>query len=438
MKKSAGVWALCVVLIVLSGTQADSQVNVITQHNDNWRTGQNTNEVHLTTGISGNVNKSTFGLLCKISVNGQVYGQPLVVADGSGGGMTVYIATMQDYLYAFHVPPNLTSTNCPTALPPTPLNLLPSGEFPADCCYIGNGVGKANACSDIPRAISPSVGVLGTPVIDVGSNILYLIAESQLGNTDPEGQNCQNKTLPTAWYHRLHALDLSSSNFLNEKPNSPTPPILPSQIGSAIFSSQKLLQRPGLLFLGPAISPTSPTVYVGFSMMDGTTPNPSGWILAYDGGNLGLGGFPLAYATTAGMGDPHNRHGGGAWMGGGGLPAGLDENSNNFIYLTTADGQFDNPLAGQRRQQLSQTDHRLAGLQLFRSFGPVLPLGHQLRHKGHGFGLGRRRLNSRWHSYERCPPRRQRGQGGSHLGGGSHQPGRVRWPCHSRLRPIQD
>lgn len=347
MKKSAGVWALCVVLIVLSGTQADSQVNVITQHNDNWRTGQNTNEVHLTTGISGNVNKSTFGLLCKISVNGQVYGQPLVVADGSGGGMTVYIATMQDYLYAFHVPPNLTSTNCPTALPPTPLNLLPSGEFPADCCYIGNGVGKANACSDIPRAISPSVGVLGTPVIDVGSNILYLIAESQLGNTDPEGQNCQNKTLPTAWYHRLHALDLSSSNFLNEKPNSPTPPILPSQIGSAIFSSQKLLQRPGLLFLGPAISPTSPTVYVGFSMMDGTTPNPSGWILAYDGGNLGLGGFPLAYATTAGMGDPHNRHGGGAWMGGGGLPAGLDENSNNFIYLTTADGQFDNPLATQ-------------------------------------------------------------------------------------------
>ena len=70
-----------------------AQVSVLTYQNDNGRTGQNTNEVTLT---ASNVNKNQFGLLCRMTVSGFVYGQPLIVADSGDNGMTVYVATMQD------------------------------------------------------------------------------------------------------------------------------------------------------------------------------------------------------------------------------------------------------------------------------------------------------------------------------------------------------
>ncbi len=340
MKTSSIVWV--VLLTALASSQLDGQVSVTTQHNDPWRTGQNTQETSLTTAI----NKNNFGLLCKIRLlstpqQEQAYGQPLVVWNNNGT-MTVYIATMQDNVYAFSVPIAWNNQTCTQLQGTAPVLLLRgglAGQHPADACFIGKGF-RGTDCST--RAICPSVGVLGTPVIDSASSTMYLVTESQDTDTGQQGTNC-TKAPPTTWYHYLHALDLTSSS-LAEK-NSGPKLIAPSQIGTAIFDSQQLLQRPGLLFLPPGTSPTSPTVYAAFSMMDGTSPNPSGWVLAYDGGNLGLGGFPLAYATTSGLGDANRRHGGGVWMGGGGLPAGLDGNNNNSIYLTTADGQFDNPLA---------------------------------------------------------------------------------------------
>jgi hypothetical protein len=103
---------------VLSAAQAPPPVSVTTWHNDNWRTGQNTNEINLTTGANGKVNKSTFGLLCKLSFPStpqqeQAYAQPLVVAN-SDGSMTAYVATMQDYVYAFSIPTaaNWTNSSC--------------------------------------------------------------------------------------------------------------------------------------------------------------------------------------------------------------------------------------------------------------------------------------------------------------------------------------
>ena len=79
MKTVSMAWALCLSMIVLSRGQSDGQVNVTTWHNDNGRTGQNTNETTLTTS---NVNKATFGKICSypLSSNEQVYAQPLVLA----------------------------------------------------------------------------------------------------------------------------------------------------------------------------------------------------------------------------------------------------------------------------------------------------------------------------------------------------------------------
>jgi hypothetical protein len=50
-------------------------VDVLTQHNDNGRTGANTRETELT---PANVNADQFGMLFRRAVDDQLYTQPLV------------------------------------------------------------------------------------------------------------------------------------------------------------------------------------------------------------------------------------------------------------------------------------------------------------------------------------------------------------------------
>lgn len=173
---------------------------------------------------------------------------------------------------------------------------------------------------------------------------MYLVTESQDKDTEPEGTSCL-QTPPQNFYHYIHALDLSSSNFLNETAGGPVQ-IAPTAIGGAAFQSKTLLQRPGILFLNGAPTPNSPTVYMAFSMMDGTRPNPSGWVLAFDGGNLPWTPAQLSFATTPGNADPNHRRGGGVWMGGAGLAAGQDATGANSIFVSTADGQYDGSVSG--------------------------------------------------------------------------------------------
>src|SRR5207253_2342866 len=81
-------------------TQA--QVSVLTYHNDNLRTGANTNETILT---PANVRSNIFRRLFVCGVDGYVYAQPLVAAGVNipriGSRNVVYVATEHDSLYAF-------------------------------------------------------------------------------------------------------------------------------------------------------------------------------------------------------------------------------------------------------------------------------------------------------------------------------------------------
>jgi hypothetical protein len=272
MKELSGCWLAVFFVVGLASTPSFTQsVNVTTWHNDNGRTGQNTNEITLTTAI----NKNNFGRVCSYALTEQIYAQPLVLASITIGGVqheAVYVVTMADNIYVFDGA-NYNGTTC--ILLQGPISLIPSNEAPVDCTKIAGGC----------KPLSPTVGALGTPVIDASTNTLYVVTESQYP-----------KTNPTNFYHRLHALDLTSPS-LAEKYNGPA--TIPSAaIGGATFHSKQEIQRPGLLLTYEEPVPTYPTVYIAFSMMDGTKPNPTGWIFAYDAHDLTSSNFPLIYATV--------------------------------------------------------------------------------------------------------------------------------------------
>ncbi|HEY2548338.1 MAG TPA: hypothetical protein VGI46_19860, partial [Candidatus Acidoferrum sp.] len=79
-----------------------SNIDVVTYHYDNLRTGQNLNETILT---PANVNSTKFGKLGAFTVDGLVDAQPLylsaVAVPGIGTKNVLYVATEHDSVYAF-------------------------------------------------------------------------------------------------------------------------------------------------------------------------------------------------------------------------------------------------------------------------------------------------------------------------------------------------
>src|SRR5579864_3826216 len=94
--------SLAALLLIGTLTLCSAQVSVATYHNNKQRTGSNILETILT---PSNVNPTQFGKLFSQAVDGFVYAQPLYVPDviipGLGIHNVVYVATMNDSVYAF-------------------------------------------------------------------------------------------------------------------------------------------------------------------------------------------------------------------------------------------------------------------------------------------------------------------------------------------------
>src|ERR1700761_3982602 len=149
------------ILIMVLALSLTTRAQMTTSQYDNARTSANLAETKLT---PRNVNPQQFGKLFALKVDGDIYAQPLFLADiqipGKGRHDVLFVATEHDSVYAFDAYGN----------PSTPLwqvSLLKDGHTPvpagdAECPFI-----------------APEVGITSPPVIDPSSGTLYVLARTK-------------------------------------------------------------------------------------------------------------------------------------------------------------------------------------------------------------------------------------------------------------------
>ena len=284
-------------VVALCASLGAAQVAVTTYHNDNYRSGVNTQETELT---PGNVSPQHFGRLATFPVQGQVYAQPLYVPQLNIGGSShnvVLVATEHDQVYAFDVNSGrqLWQTNFLKTLSPltaiTPIS--------------SNDVG----CQDI----SPEIGITGTPVVDTTTNTMYLV-------TNTKEYNAETQT--TTFYQTLHVLDIRTGAE-RVLPHVVTATARGNGSGSVggVLTFDPLIegQRPGMLL-------ESGQVFVGWaSHCDLGTYH--GWLMAFSQTTLAPSGVFV---------DTPNGYEGGFWASGSGPAA----DSSGSIYVPTGNGDF--------------------------------------------------------------------------------------------------
>ena len=269
---------------------------VFTAQNDNARTSANQSEVLLT---PANVGSTQFGKLFSLPVDGEIYAQPLYVANvaipGQGTRNVVYVATQHDSVYAFDADGNA----------PTPLWQVN---------FLGSGITTVSPADVDSDAYLVEIGIASTPVIDPATSTIYVLAY-----TAESGR----------YVHRLHALDLATGA---EKFGGPvvvaasSPGSDPtSRNGRVPFIPFRELQRTALLL-------SNNVVYLAFASHGDHGPF-HGWVLGYDAQSLQQVGV---HNTT-----PDGVYGG-IWMSGGGLAA----DASNNVYFTTGNGTFDRDVGG--------------------------------------------------------------------------------------------
>jgi hypothetical protein len=286
---------LTVTLLARAGPTTACVPDVLTQHNNNARSGANTCETRLRPAEVA----ARFHRLWLLPADGQIAAQPLYVSGLKtprcpGGCNAVVFVTMNNTVYVYDAD-----------RPPSPGNgtLLWARWL---------GPPQPN-CDDVERNIDvfftndPAWGILSTPVIDRAAGTIYLVAWH-----DEQGGVL-----------RLHALKLEDGSDR-----------LPARTIAAAAGTKRLdvrqqKQRAGLLLEGGVL-------YLGFASareFEGAALN--GWVLAYDARTLA----PLAaWCATPGGSN------GGVWASGQGLAA---DGAGN-VYVATGNGTFDEAASGRR------------------------------------------------------------------------------------------
>jgi hypothetical protein len=259
----------------------------------------------------------------------------------------LFVATAHDMVYAFDA-----DGNNPKAGFLWRVSLLPKGET-----FVP--FGEVHTTD-----IKPSIGVVGTPVIDRVGGILYVVSKSKTKGTDP------------VFNQRLHALNLADGT---EKLSGPTliQATLPGTgDGGSTVSFNALLnnQRPALLLAPTPNGSSAASVFIAWSS-HGDNGHYHGWVLSYNAADI-------SRQTGAWVDTPDGNQGG-IWMSAGGLS--VDTNGN--IYGASSNGAFDGDMGG---SDFSSTMFKLeatsSGLSLADWFTPFDQL--MLTQSDEDFGVG--------------------------------------------------
>src|SRR3984957_18625364 len=276
------------VLCAFSVFAVHAQVSVTTHHNDNLRTGQNTQETIL---APSNVNSTQFGKFFTVIVDGYVVAQPLYLPNiyiGGGTHNVLYVATAHDSVYAIDAD---------------------NGTIYAHLSLIPAGGSTVNASTDLSCPdIGPEVGITGTPVIDSSSGTLYVIAKSKVGG---------------ALVQYLHALDTAT---LSEKFSGPVN-IQATVNGTASDGTGSVVSfSPAMHHQRSALLLENGHVIIAWASNCDNSPW-HGWVMSYNAATL---------KQEAVFNDSPNGSAGGVWMSGGGIAA----DSSGNLFLPTGNGSW--------------------------------------------------------------------------------------------------
>jgi hypothetical protein len=280
VRRAAACGLAIFLLLVLCPTVSYGQVSITTSQYGNERTGANTREKILT---PKNVNPEHFGKLHTVHVDGDVYAQPLHLAQvpvpGKGKRNLIFIATEHDSVFAYDADGDFSSPVWQVSFvsPQAGITTIRAGE------------------SGCPL-IRPEIGITSTPVIDPASGTLYVLVR-----TEEKGHPTQ----------RLHALDVATGA---EKLGGPV------EIRAPGFDPLLENPRAALLLSGNS-------VYLGWaSNCDYGAYH--GWLMAYDAHTLKqLGAFNTSPKKAQS----------GIWA----ADAGFAADSNGNIFVATGNGAFD-------------------------------------------------------------------------------------------------
>jgi hypothetical protein len=295
------VGAAIAVLLAFSAEHANAQVT--TSQYNNMRTGTTLNETVLT---PRNVYVKQFGKVGAFKVDGAVYAQPLFVpaveVPGKGKHDVLFVATEHDSVYAFDAyrPKDAPLWQVSFLDSKRDVNTVPAGA--AQCPFI-----------------QPEIGITSTPVIDLKSGTLYVLARTAVGHTFRENQ----------YFQHLHALAITTGAEKFGGPKEITASVPGRGAGHANgqvrFDPLKENPRAALVLANHIL-------YLTWGSSCDVDPY-HGWMMAYD---------PATLAQKAVLNVTPDGDEGGIWASDTG-PA-VDASGN--IYVPTANGTFDAAFGG--------------------------------------------------------------------------------------------
>ena len=279
-------------------TTTHAQTAVATSQFDNARTGATLTETTLT---PANVNARSFGKLGTYKVDGAVYAEPLYVPNvpipGNGTRNVLYVATEHDAVYAF-------DADKPGDPPLWQVSFLDERK------HIETVPARDANCP----FISPEIGITSTPVIDMKTGTLYVLARTMISHTAGHDE----------YPHTLHALAITTGveKFGGPKEITATSRGKGDGRENGQIDFNGLRENPRA-----ALTLTNDALYLAWASACDVDPF-HGWIMAFD---------PSTLERKAALNVTPDGSEGGIWQSDTGPAADSDGN----VYFAIANGTFD-------------------------------------------------------------------------------------------------